>query len=211
MDFEKAREEMIRYQIKGRGIRDERVLSTMSSIPREKFVLEGEKDNAYLDCPLPIGMGQTISQPFMVALMTQCLSLKGPETVLEVGTGSGYQAAILSKLAKTVYTIERFSTLADRVKKILKELGIKNVKVIVGDGSKGLEEYSPYDGIIVTAGSPEIPESLIKQLNEKGRMVIPVGNSFSQDLLLGIKKKGKLKISNYGGCVFVPLVGKYGW
>ncbi len=211
MDFEKAREEMIRYQIKGRDIRDERVLSAMSSIPREKFVLEGEKDNSYLDCPLPIGMGQTISQPFMVALMTQCLSLKGPETVLEVGTGSGYQAAILSKLAKMVYTIERFSTLADRVKKILKELDIKNVKVIVGDGSKGLEEYSPYDGIIVTAGSPEIPESLIKQLNEKGRMVIPVGNSFSQDLLLGIKKKGKLKISNYGGCVFVPLVGKYGW
>ena len=211
MDFKKAREEMIRYQIKGRDIRDERVLSAMSSIPREKFVLEGEKDNSYLDCPLPIGMGQTISQPFMVALMTQCLSLKGPETVLEVGTGSGYQAAILSKLAKMVYTIERFSKLADRVKKILKELGIKNVKVIVGDGSKGLEEYSPYDGIIVTAGSPEIPESLIKQLNEKGRMVIPVGNSFSQDLLLGIKKKGKLKISNYGGCVFVPLVGKYGW
>jgi len=211
MDFEKAREEMIRYQIKGRDIRDERVLLAMSSTPREKFVLEGEKDDSYLDCPLPIGMGQTISQPFMVALMSQCLSLKGPETVLEVGTGSGYQAAILSKLAKMVYTIERFSTLADRVKKILKELDIKNVKVIVGDGSKGLEEYSPYDGIIVTAGSPEIPESLIKQLNEKGRMVIPVGNSFSQDLLLGIKKKGKLKISNYGGCVFVPLVGKYGW
>jgi len=211
MDFEKAREEMIRHQIKGRGIRDERVLSAMSSIPREKFVLEGEKDSAYLDCPLPIGMGQTISQPFIVALMTQCLSLKGSETVLEVGTGSGYQAAILSKLAKMVYTIERFSSLADRAEKIFKELEIKNVKVIVGDGSKGLREYSPYDGIIVTAGAPEIPKSLIEQLNEKGRIVIPVGNSFSQDLLLGTKKKGKLKISNYGGCVFVPLVGKYGW
>jgi len=211
MNFEKAREEMIRYQIKGRGIRDERVLSVMSSIPREKFVLEGERDNAYLDCPLSIGMGQTISQPFMIALMTQCLSLKGPETILEVGTGSGYQAAILSKLAKKVYTIERFSILADRAEKIFKELEIKNVKVIVGDGSKGLEEYSPYDGIIVTAGAPEIPKSLIEQLNEKGRIVIPVGNSFSQDLLLGIKEKGKLKISNYGGCVFVPLVGKYGW
>jgi protein-L-isoaspartate(D-aspartate) O-methyltransferase len=210
MDFEKAREEMISYQIKERGIRDERVLSAMSSIPREKFVIEGEKDNAYLDCPLPIGMGQTISQPFMVALMTQCLSLKGSETVLEVGTGSGYQAAILSK-AKMVYTIERFSALADRVEEILKGLEIKNVKVIVGDGSKGLEEYSPYDGIIVTAGAPEIPRSLIDQLNEKGRIVIPVGNSFSQDLLLGIKEKGKLKTSNYGGCVFVPLVGKYGW
>ena len=211
MDFEKVREEMIRHQLKGRGIRDGRVLLAMSSIPREKFVLEGEKDNAYLDCPLSIGMGQTISQPFMVALMTQCLSLKGSETVLEVGTGSGYQAAILSKLAKMVYSIERFSLLADRAEKILKELEIKNVKIIVGDGSNGLEEYSPYDGIIITAGAPEIPVSLIDQLNEKGRMVIPVGNSFSQDLLLGIKEKGKLKISNYGGCVFVPLVGKYGW
>jgi protein-L-isoaspartate(D-aspartate) O-methyltransferase len=211
MNFKKAREEMIRYQIKGRGIRDERVLYVMSSIPREKFVLEGEKDNAYLDCPLPIGIGQTISQPFMIALMTQCLSLKGPETVLEVGTGSGYQAAILSKLVKKVYTIERFSVLADRAEKIFKELEIKNIKVIVGDGSKGLEEYSPYDGIIVTAGAPEIPKSLVEQLNEKGRIVIPVGNSFSQDLLLGTKEKGKLKISNYGGCVFVPLVGKYGW
>jgi len=211
MDFEKAREEMIRYQIKGRGIRDERVISAMNSIPREKFVTEGEKDNAYLDCPLPIGMRQTISQPFMVALMTQHLSLKGPETVLEVGTGSGYQAAILSKLAKMVYTIERFSALADRAEKIFNELEIKNVKVIVGDGSKGLEEYSPYDGIIVTAGAPEIPKSLIDQLDEKGRIVIPVGNSFSQDLLQGTKEKGKLKISNYGGCVFVPLVGKYGW
>jgi len=211
MDFEKAREEMIRYQIKGRGIRDERVISALSSIPREKFVLEGDKDNAYLDCPLPIGMGQTISQPFMVALMTQCLSLKGPETVLEVGTGSGYQAAILSKLVKMVYTMERFNALADRAEKIFEELEIKNIKIIVRDGSKGLEEYSPYDGIIVTAGAPEIPKSLIDQLDEKGRIVIPVGNSFSQDLLLGIKEKSKLKISNYGGCVFVPLVGKYGW
>lgn len=211
MDLKKAREEMIRHQIEGRGIRNERVLSTMSSIPREKFVLEREKDNAYLDCPLPIGMGQTISQPFMVALMTQCLSLEGSETVLEVGTGSGYQTAILSKLAKMVYTIERFSPLANRAEKIFKELDIKNVKVVVGDGSKGLEEFSPYEGIIVTAGAPEIPKSLIDQLNEKGRIVIPVGNSFSQDLLLGIKKKGKLKISNYGGCVFVPLVGRYGW
>ena len=120
MNFEKAREEMIRHQIKGRDIRDERVLSALSSIPREKFVLEGEEDSAYLDCPLPIGMGQTISQPYMVALMTQCLSLKGTETVLEVGTGSGYQTAILSKLAKMVYTIERFSLLADRAEKIFK-------------------------------------------------------------------------------------------
>jgi protein-L-isoaspartate(D-aspartate) O-methyltransferase len=211
MDFEKAREEMIRYQIKGRGIKDKRVLWAMSIVPREKFVLKENEKEAYLDCPLPIGMGQTISQPYMVALMTQCLSLEGSECILEVGTGSGYQAAILSKLAKMVYTVERLKILADRAKKIFKELEIKNVKVVGGDGTNGLKEYSPYDGIIVTAGAPEIPQSLINQLKERGRIVIPVGNSFSQDLLLGKKEKGKLKIQNYGGCIFVPLLGKYGW
>jgi len=211
MDFEKAREEMIKYQIKGRGIKDRRVLWAMSIVPREKFVLKESEKDAYLDCPLPIGMGQTISQPYMVALMTQCLSLIGSERVLEVGTGSGYQAAILSKLAKMVYTIERYKTLADRAEKIFEESEIKNVKVVVGDGTNGLKEYSPYDSIIVTAGAPEIPKDLIDQLKENGRIVIPVGNSFSQDLLLGRKIKGKLKIQNYGGCIFVPLVGKYGW
>lgn len=211
MDFEKAREEMIRYQIKGRGIKDKRVLWAMSIVPREKFVLKENEKEAYLDCPLPLGMGQTISQPYMVALMTQCLSLEGSECILEVGTGSGYQAAILSKLAKMVYTVERLKILADRAEKIFKELEIENVKVVEGDGTNGLKEYSPYDGIIVTAGAPEIPQSLINQLKERGRIVIPVGNSFSQDLLLGKKEKGKLKIQNYGGCIFVPLLGKYGW
>lgn len=211
MDFEKAREEMIRYQIKGRGIKDKRVLWAMSIVPREKFVLKENEKEAYLDCPLPVGMGQTISQPYMVALMTQCLSLEGSECILEVGTGSGYQAAILSKLAKMVYTVERLKNLADRAEKIFKELEIKNVKVVGGDGTNGLKEYSPYDGIIVTAGAPEIPQSLINQLKERGRIVIPVGNSFSQDLLLGKKEKGKLKIQNYGGCIFVPLLGKHGW
>lgn len=211
MDFEKAREEMIRYQIKGRGIKDKRVLWAMSIVPREKFVLKENEKEAYLDCPLPIGMGQTISQPYMVALMTQCLSLEGSECILEVGTGSGYQAVILSKLAKMVYTVERLKILADRAEKIFKELEIKNVKVVGGDGTNGLKECSPYDGIIVTAGAPEIPKSLINQLKERGRIVIPVGNSFSQDLLLGKKEKGKLKIQNYGGCIFVPLLGKYGW
>lgn len=211
MDFEKAREEMIRYQIKGRGIKDKRVLWAMSIVPREKFVLKENEKEAYLDCPLPLGMGQTISQPYMVALMTQCLSLEGSECILEVGTGSGYQAAILSKLAKMVYTVERLKILADRAEKIFKELEIKNVKVVGGDGTNGLKEYSPYDGIIVTAGAPEIPQSLINQLKERGRIVIPVGNSFSQDLLLGKKEKGKLKIQNYGGCIFVPLLGKHGW
>jgi len=211
MDFEKAREEMIKYQIQGRGIKDRKVLWAMSIVPREKFVLKENEKDAYLDCPLPIGMGQTISQPYMVALMTQCLFLIGSERVLEVGTGSGYQAAILSKLAKMVYTIERYKTLADRAEKIFEESEIKNVKVVVGDGTNGLKEYSPYDSIIVTAGAPEIPKGLIDQLKENGRIVIPVGNSFSQDLLLGRKVKDKLKIQNYGGCIFVPLVGKYGW
>jgi len=211
MDFSKAREEMINYQIKGRGIKDERVIWAMSVIPREKFVQAGDEREAYIDSPLPIGMGQTISQPYMVALMTECLSLKGNEKVLEIGTGSGYQAAILSKLAKEVYTIERFEVLAQRAEKIFQELDLKNIKVIVGDGTTGLEEYSPYDGIIVTAGAPEIPKILVEELVEEGRIVIPVGNSFFQDLLRGIKRKEKLEVQNFGGCVFVPLVGKYGW
>ena len=211
MDFEKARKEMVKHQIEGRGIKDKSVLSAMSTVPRERFVLKENQEDAYFDCPLPIGMAQTISQPYMVALMTQCLSLQGSEYVLEVGTGSGYQAAILSKLSKMVYTIERFKELADRAKMIIKELKIDNIKVVVGDGSKGLEEYAPYDSIIVTAGAPEIPKSLSDQLKEDGRIVIPVGNSFSQDLLLGRKVEGKLKIQNYGGCIFVPLVGEHGW
>jgi len=211
MDFSKAREEMINYQIKGRGIKDERVIWAMSVIPREKFVQAGDEREAYIDSPLPIGMGQTISQPYMVALMTECLSLKGNEKVLEIGTGSGYQAAILSKLAKEVYTIERFEVLAQRAEKIFQELDLKNIKVIVGDGTTGLEEYSPYDGIIVTAGAPEIPKILVEEIVEEGRIVIPVGNSFFQDLLRGIKRKEKLEVQNFGGCVFVPLVGKYGW
>jgi len=211
MDFSKAREEMINYQIKRRGIKDEKVIQAMKIIPREKFVLPENEKEAYLDSPLPIGLGQTISQPYMVALMTECLSLKGNEKVLEIGTGSGYQAAILSKIVKEVFTIERFEALASRAEKIFQTLGINNIKVIVGDGTAGLREYSPYDGIIVTAGAPEIPKVLIEELVEGGRIVIPVGNSFLQDLLRGIKVKGKLRIQNYGGCVFVPLVGKYGW
>ncbi|MEA1940084.1 MAG: protein-L-isoaspartate(D-aspartate) O-methyltransferase [Candidatus Caldatribacteriota bacterium] len=211
MNFEKARKEMIEYQIKRRGIKDKRVLETMRCIPREKFtLLENEKD-AYLDCPLPIGMGQTISQPYMVALMTETLSLKSSDYVLEIGTGSGYQAAILSKLVKMVYTIERFKVLAERAIKNFSELGIKNIEVIIGDGSWGLEEHSLYDAIIVTAGAPKIPDSLISQLKENGKIVIPIGNSFSQELILGRKIKGKLKTKYYGGCVFVPLVGKFGW
>ena len=211
MNFKKARENMINEQIIKRGIKDERVLKAIADIPRENFVLKQNEIEAYLDCPLPIGMGQTISQPYMVALMTQCLSLDGSEYVLEIGTGSGYQTAILSKLTTRVYTVERFKVLSDRAKAKFNELGLKNIKTIVGDGSQGLEKYSPYGAIVVTAGAQQIPKKLIEQLKESGKIVIPIGSSHFQELLLGKKIKNKLKIQNYGGCVFVPLIGRYGW
>jgi protein-L-isoaspartate(D-aspartate) O-methyltransferase len=147
----------------------------------------------------------------MVALMTECLGLKGNEKVLEIGTGSGYQSAILAELSKKVYTIERFESLAEKAKKVLSDLGYENVEVIVGDGSRGLEEEAPFDGIMVTAGAPILPKTLVNQLAEGGRMVIPVGGSFSQALLLVKKEKGKVKTESVCGCVFVPLIGEYGW
>lgn len=210
MNFKKARENMINKQIMKRGIKDERVLKAIADIPRENFVLKQNEKDAYLDCPLPIGMGQTISQPYMVALMTQCLSLDGSEYILEIGTGSGYQTAILSKLTTRVYTVERFKVLSDRARVKFNDLGLKNIETIVGDGSQGLEKYSPYDAIMVTAGAPQIPKKLIEQLKENGKIIIPVGSSYFQELLLGKKIENKLKIKNYGGCVFVPLVGRYG-
>jgi len=208
--FSNLRERMVATQIASRGI-VKRVLEVMAKVPRHRFVLPKYLDSAYEDHPLPIGEGQTISQPYMVALMTECLGLKGDEKVLEVGTGSGYQAAILAELSKEVYTIERFESLAERAKKVLSDLGYRNVKVIVGDGSRGLEEEAPFDGIIVTAGAPVLPKSLADQLAEGGRMVIPVGGSFSQALLLVEKEKGKIKTTSVCGCVFVPLIGEYGW
>ena len=213
MDFEKAREEMIRYQIKGRDIRDERVLSAMSSIPREKFVLEGEKDNSYLDCPLPIGMGQTISQPFMVALMTQCLSLKGTETVLEVGTGSGYQAAVLSEVVTggKVFTIEIVSELARTARKRLASLGYQNVVVHTGDGYLGLPENAPFDGIMVTAAADEIPAPLLDQLKPGGRLVMPVGGQGETQWLTLVSKdlEGKIDRRVVLPVRFVPLTGDH--
>ena len=211
MNFQKDRKNMVNHQIIKRGIRDKRVIQAMLEIPREKFVLKQNEKDAYLDCPLPIGMGQTISQPYMVALMTQCLSLDGSEKLLEIGTGSGYQSAVVSKLAKMVYTIERIKELSDRAKAIFNNLGLENITVFIGDGSQGLESYSPYDAIMVTAGAQQIPEKLIYQLKENGKIVIPIGGSSFQELLLGERIKNKLKIKNYGGCVFVPLVGEYGW
>ncbi|MDD5747757.1 MAG: protein-L-isoaspartate(D-aspartate) O-methyltransferase [Actinomycetota bacterium] len=211
MRLKELRSRMVKEQIKSRGIRDKRVLEAMLEIPRHRFVLPEFIDRAYDDTPLPILEGQTISQPYMVAWMTELLDLHGDEKVLEIGTGSGYQAAILSKLARSVYTIERIEALSNLARRVLEELVIQNVEVVTGDGSAGLPEHAPYDGIIVTAGAPEVPPCLVEQLSEGARLVIPVGPSTIQMLTVVEKQKGKPIVSEEGSCVFVPLVGKYGW
>ena len=202
---------MVREQLIPRGIEDERVLVTFRTVRREVFVPAELKEDAYGDFPLSIGEGQTISQPYMVALMTQCLELKGNEKVLEIGTGSGYQTAILAELSKQVYSIERIQTLAKRAKEILEKLNYTNIKILVGDGTVGWEEFSPYDRILVTAAAAEIPPSLMDQLEEKGIMVIPVGGIYSQELKVIRKEKGRPKLKTVERCIFVPLIGKYGW
>jgi len=206
-----ARERMVETQIKARGIKDERVLKAMLKVPRHLFVDEALRDQAYGDFPLPIGEGQTISQPYIVALMTEALELKGNERVLEVGTGSGYQTAILAELALWVYTIERFFTLLERAKKVLTELGYKNISFKLDDGTLGWKEVAPFDAIIVTAASPDIPPPLVEQLSEGGRIVIPVGDEFSQTLIKGVKKGGKLHTKALESVRFVKLVGAYGF
>jgi len=211
MDYKREREEMVRTQIESRGITDRLLLEAMRKIPREKFVDEEFKGSAYEDHPLPIGEGQTISQPYIVALMTQSLKLKGKEKVLEIGTGSGYQTAVLAELSREVYSIERYESLVARARLVLESLGYTNVQIFTGDGTEGLEEYAPYDRIIVTAAAPQVPPPLIEQLAEGGRLVIPVGSLYSQDLQVVEKKRGKIFTRTEGGCVFVPLVGKYGW
>lgn len=211
MDFQKLRKSMIELQLSSRDISDKRVLDAFLKTPRHRFVPVTMQDSAYSDYPLPIGEGQTISQPYMVALMTQLLELKGNEKVLEIGTGSGYQSTILAQLCNTVYSIERISSLAEHAKKILAELKINNVKIKVDDGTLGWKEFSPFDGIVVTAASPNVPDSLLKQLADPGRLVIPVGSSFGQNLVLVEKSNGEIKEKNVCGCVFVPLIGKYGF
>lgn len=203
--------QMVQYQLVNRGIHDERVLKAMSEVPRHLFVPELYRHAAYEDCPLPIGEGQTISQPYMVAIMTQCLELKGKENVLEIGTGSGYQAAILSRLASHVYTIERHSALASRAKTILQQMGYDNVDVIEGDGSLGLPEKAPFQGIIVTACAPHVPACLLDQLETGGRLVIPVGNPYNQILHQVVKTEKGIKSMDILECAFVPLIGEEGW
>lgn len=190
----------------------ERILSAFEKVPREKFIEKRFLDAAYEDRALPIGEGQTISQPSLVAEMLQALELTGDEKVLEVGTGSGYQAALLGNLAKKIYTIERIEKLAGEAKKHIKSSGVKNVKVIIGDGSEGLARYAPYDAITVSAAFREVPQPLVMQLAENGRLVMPVGEHASQEVILYRKKAGSLEeIRRISPVRFVPLVGKYGW
>ncbi len=210
-DFAREREMMVRFQLASRGIRDERVLEAMGSVPRHLFVPPEYMDEAYADGPLPIGEGQTISQPYMVAWMTELLTLTGQERVLEIGTGSGYQAAILSLLAEEIISIERSAELAGEARERLQRLGYDNVEVMQADGSGGYPERAPYDGIIVTAGAPEIPGPLMEQLADGGRLVIPVGASSMQELVLATRQGDKIIKRNLGSCAFVPLVGRFGW
>lgn len=211
VDFEKARLEMVRRDLAGRDITDKRVLDAFGRVPRERFVWDVDSGDAYADHPLRIGCGQTISQPYMVALMTQALGLKGDELVLEVGTGSGYQAAILAELAREIHTIERFGELSERARGVLEELGYENLRFHVGDGTLGLPEEAPFDGIMVTAGAPKVPEPLKKQLKDGGRLAVPVGGAHEQDLLVVKRRGDEYETENVCPCIFVKLVGEEGW
>jgi len=211
IDYRLAREKMVKNQLMPRGIKDAGVLKAMGKIPRDRFVEEALVGEAYNDHPLPIGHGQTISQPFIVALMTEALELTGEEKTLEIGTGSGYQTAILADLSKKVYTIERIRPLLVKARNTLAELGYHNILFKAFDGTLGWKEYEPYDAIIVTAGAPKIPQPLLDQLAEGGRLVIPVGNKFSQELIQVSRRKGNYLQENLGGCRFVDLVGVHGW
>ena len=205
------RRRMEQEQIRARGVRDERVLSAMEEVPRHLFVPPGLRDAAYDDGPLPIGDGQTISQPFIVAEMTQALRLSGTEKVLEIGTGSGYQTAILSRLCREVVTVERIATLSLAARSRLERQGVANVTFVVGDGSLGCPEHSPYDRILSAAASPDLPPPWLEQLAEGGVVVLPVGGRLEQVLARVTKREGKTRTEVLGGCRFVPLVGKWGF
>ncbi len=209
MDYRALRKSMVEEQMIPRGITERRVLEAFYKIERHKFVSEEFRASAYADYPLPIGENQTISQPYIVALMTEQLGLNSHQKVLEIGTGSGYQTAILAELAGEVCTVERFGVLAQKAKALLDELGYANIKVKAGDGTLGWQEEAPFDRIIVTAAGSQIPLPLVEQLKEGGRLIIPIGGSFSQVLTLIEKKKDKIESRPVCGCVFVPLVGKY--
>ena len=209
--FQSERELMVRDQLQARGIIDERVLETFRRMPRHLFVPASEQANAYADRPLAIGSGQTISQPYIVALMTQVLRLQGHERILEIGTGSGYQGAILAELALELYSVERVRELAEAALHRWKSLGYLNVHVRISEGGLGWPEEAPFEAIIVTAGAPRIPPPLIDQLAPGGRLVIPVGSQETQRLTLVERRGVRVEVTEIGDCVFVPLLGEYGW
>jgi protein-L-isoaspartate(D-aspartate) O-methyltransferase len=208
---EKQRAEMVRRQIESRGVTDPLVTAAMRKVPRHLFVSEALRDQAYGDYPLPIGQSQTISQPYIVAEMTQALELASDSRVLEIGTGSGYQAAVLAEIAYRVYTVERVHALYTRARKLFDELRYHNIVTRYADGTAGWAAESPFDAIIVTAGAPEIPDTLVAQLGENGRMVLPVGDRYTQDLVCLRREKDGLVRTNLGGCRFVKLIGEHGW
>ena len=211
VDFKHLRRRMVAQQLQSRGISDTAVLRAMSMIPREVFVPEEYRIDAYTDGPLPIGASQTISQPYMVALMTELLCLEPDDRVLEIGTGSGYQTAVLHAITPYVYSIERISSLAQQAERILRTLECETVAIRVGDGSLGWPEEAPFDAIMVTSGAPGIPENLKYQLAEGGRLVIPAGTRQSQTLYRVERRHNDFSITEHSGCVFVPLIGAYGW
>lgn len=212
MDYSVARRRMVEQQIVARGITDQRVLDALLSIPRHLFVESGFQNHAYSDATLPIGEKQTISQPFTVASMTAALELQGDERVLEIGTGSGYQTAILSRLVKRVYSVERISILAAQARKILDQLQMSNINIKIGDGTIGWKDQAPFDAILVAAGSPDVPQEYLEQLEIGGKLVIPVGDREEQTLLRIIRfSEDQYKREHLMGCRFVPLIGEQGW
>jgi protein-L-isoaspartate(D-aspartate) O-methyltransferase len=205
------RRAMVEHQIRARGVNDPGVLEAMEEVPRHLFIPPPYDRNAYDDNPLPIGRGQTISQPYIVAVMTELLHLKSSDNVLEIGTGSGYQAAVLSRIVRRVTSIERIPEVADLACHNLGELEFDNIEIIVGDGTLGYPKNAPYDGIIITAATPDIPRPLTEQLADGGRMVAPAGSRDMQELVVLERHGDTLTTQNYGGVRFVPLIGKYGW
>ena len=211
INYEKERGRMVEEQLLLRGVKDERVLAAMRKVPRHEFLPEAIRGMAYQDSALPLGEAQTMSQPYMVALMSELLGLKGTERVLEIGTGSGYQTAVLAELCEKVYSVERIKPLAERARLNLDRLGYRSVASKVYDGTYGWKEMAPFDAIMVTAGAPDVPAPLVDQLREGGRMVIPVGERYGQVLLKVVKTSSGPVTERYIPCTFVPLIGSHGW
>jgi protein-L-isoaspartate(D-aspartate) O-methyltransferase len=205
-DFSLQRELMLSTQLRARGIRDERVLAAMARVPRHEFVGEGFRSQAYGDHPIPIGQGQTLSQPYIVAVMLEALALDGSERVLEIGTGSGYQSALLAELVRQVFSVERLPGLARSATELLDRLGYRNITIVLGDGNQGLAEQAPFDAILVAAAAPRIPPELFAQLHEGGRMIAPVGPGYAQNLQFVRKQNGQALVVNLEKCRFVPLI-----